>query len=140
MTAIDRKLLVKVMSAASEDPIKLHKEGNTLCDTGKHKEAVEKFLSASKLYEKKGNVFDASNMLFKAGECSFIMKDYATAIERFMKSSEMAFSKGFDRFAVSGLEYALDCYRATKKANTKKARELTKKIAEVKEKLASQSF
>ncbi len=140
LIAIDRKLLVKGLSATNEDPIKLHKEGNVLCDTGKHKEALEKFLLASKLYEKKGNVFDASNMLFKAGECSFIMKDYETAIDRFMKSSEMAFSKGFDRFAVSGLEYILDCYKATKKTNTKEAKELRKKIAEVKEKLASQSF
>ena len=140
LTAIDRKLLVKVMSVQNEDPIKLHKEGNTLCDIGKYNEALEKFLLASKLYEKKGNFFDASNMMFKAGECSFMMKDYETAIDRFMKSAEVAFSKGFDRFAVSGLEYALDCYKATKKSGKKEAKELKKKIAEVKEKLASQPF
>ncbi|MCW4053230.1 MAG: hypothetical protein NWE78_08510 [Candidatus Bathyarchaeota archaeon] len=131
---------MKVVSVQNTDPIKLHKEGIRLSDIGKQKEAAEKFLSASKLYEKKGNVFDASNMMFKAGECSFMMKDYETAIDRFMKSAEVAFSKGFDRFAVSGLEYALDSYKATKKGAKKEARELKKKIAEVKKKLASQPF
>jgi tetratricopeptide (TPR) repeat protein len=128
------------MSVEKEDPIKLHKEGNLLYETGKYKEAAEKFLQSSELYEKKSNFFDASNMMFKAGECSFMLKDYETAIERFNKSAELAFQKGFDRFGVSALEYIRDCYKALKKEKSKEAVELQKKIKEVKEKLASQMF
>ena len=128
------------MSLEKEDPIRLHKEGNTLYDTGKYSEAAEKLLQASALYEKKTNFFDASNMMFRAGECSFMTKDYKTAIERFNKSAEIAFSKGFDRFGVSALEYVLDCYRALGKEKSKEAAELQKRIKQVKEKLASQFF
>jgi len=128
------------MSVEKEDPIKLHKEGNLLYETGKYKEAAEKFLQSSELYEKKSNFFDASNMIFKAGECSFMLKDYETAIERFNKSAELAFQKGFDRFGVSALEYIRDCYKALKKEKSKESVELQKKIKEVKEKLAAQMF
>jgi tetratricopeptide (TPR) repeat protein len=128
------------MTAEKEDPIRLHKEGNTLYEIGKYDEAAEKLLQASMLYEKKNNFFDASNMVFKAGECSFATKDYKTAIERFNKSAEIAFGKGFDRFAVSALEYVSDCYKALKREKSKEARDLQKKIKEVKEKLASQLF
>ncbi len=128
------------MSVEKEDPIKLHKQGNTLYETGKYEEASEKFLQSSNLYEGKGNFFDASNMIFKAGECSFMLKEFETGIERFNKSAEMAFGKGFDRFAVSGLEYVLDCYKALKKDKTKEAVSLRKKIKETKDKLASQLF
>ncbi len=123
-----------------EDPIKLHKQGNLLYETGKHEEAAAKFLKSSELYEKKSNSFDASNMLYKAGECSFLLKDYETAIERFEKSAELAFNKGFDRFGVSALEYILDCYKATKRGKSKEAVALQKKIKEVKDRLASQMF
>lgn len=128
------------MSVEKEDPIKLHREGITLYDTGKYAEATEKFLQSSELYMKKGDFFDASNMMFRAGECSFTVKDYKTAIERFNRSAEIAFSKGFDRFAVSALEYTLDCYKMLKKEKSKEATELQKKIKEVKDKLASQLF
>jgi len=128
------------MSVESEDPIKLHKEGNLLYETEKYKEAAENFIQSSELYEKKNNFFDASNMMFKAGECSFMLKNYKTAIERFNKSAEIAFQKGFDRFGVSALEYILDCYKALKKEKSKEAVELQKKIKEVKNKLASQMF
>lgn len=128
------------MSVEKEDPIKLHKEGTTLYEVGKYDEAAEKFLQASELYLKKNDFFDASNMMYKAGECSFVTKDYETAIERFNKSAEISFSKGFDRFAVSALEYILDCYKALKKEKSKEATELQKKIREVKDKLASQPF
>ena len=128
------------MSIAKEDPIRLHKEGNTLCEIGKYDEAVEKFLQASALYERKNNFFDASAMMFKAGECSYLTKDYKTAVERFKRSSEIAFGKGFDRFGVSALEYILDCYKGLKKGKSKEAVELQKKIKEVKERLASQLF
>ncbi|UCE96689.1 MAG: hypothetical protein JSV51_03605 [Candidatus Bathyarchaeota archaeon] len=128
------------MSVEKEDPIKLHKEGNLLYETEKYEEAAEKFLKSSQLYEKKGNFFDSSNMMFKAGECSFLLKDYKIAMERFNMSAETAFKKGFDRFGVSALEYALDCYKALKREKSQEALGLRKKIKEVKDKLAAQPF
>ena len=128
------------MSVQKEDPIKLHKQGNILYETEKYEEATEKFLQSSELYVKKGNFFDASNMLFKAGECSFMLKKYKIAIERFNKSADISFQKGFDRFGVSALEYILDCYKGLKKEKSKEAVKLQKKIKEVKDKLASQLF
>jgi tetratricopeptide (TPR) repeat protein len=123
-----------------EDPIKIHKEGTTLYDSGNYKEALEKFLRASQLYEKANNFFDASYTLFKAAECSFMQKDYEIAIERFMKSAEIALEKSFDRFGLGGLEYALDCYKAVGKEKDTTATELKKKIVEVKKKLEAQGF
>ena len=118
-----------------EDPIKIHKEGTSLSDLGKHDEASEKFLSASELYEKEGNYFDASYTLFKAAECSYLLKDYDIAAERFLKAADLALKKAFDRFAISALEYALDCYKAQGKE--KKKAELKKKIKELKEKVSA---
>ena len=123
-----------------DDPIKLHKQGNVLYETEKYEEAIEKFLQSSMLYEKKNNFFDASTMLFKAGECNYMLKDYATAIEHFSKAAEIAFQKGFERFGVSALEYIHDCYKALKKEKSPEAEELQEKIKEVKERLASQYF
>jgi tetratricopeptide (TPR) repeat protein len=94
---------------------------------------MEKFLRASELYNKASDFFDSTSMLYKAGECAYVLKDYETAIEHFMKSAESSFNKGFDRFGVSALEYARDCYSAMKKKQ--KAKELEKKIKEVKAKL-----
>jgi len=119
-----------------EDPLKIHREGTALSDNGKYEEAIEKFLEASKLYEKVGNVFDAAYMLFKAAECSFLLKNYDTAIERFLKAADLSFGKGYDRFGLGALEYALDCYKAAGKENDEKAVELRKKIRELKEKLS----
>ncbi|MDH5460683.1 MAG: tetratricopeptide repeat protein [Candidatus Bathyarchaeota archaeon] len=118
-----------------KDPIKIHREGTALSDTGKHEKAIEKFLEASEVYEKVGNIFDASYTLYKAAECSFILKDYSTASERFLKAAELAFKKGFDRFGVSALEYTLDCYKAAGEEG--KIEELKKKIKEAKEKLSA---
>ncbi|MFQ6064749.1 MAG: hypothetical protein ACE5L6_04655 [Candidatus Bathyarchaeia archaeon] len=118
-----------------KDPIKIHREGTALSDTGKYEEAIEKFLEASQLYEKVGNIFDASYTLYKAAECSYTLKEYDTASERFLKAAELAFKKGFDRFAVSALEYALDCYRAA--GEDEKIKELEKKIKEAKERLST---
>jgi len=118
-----------------EDPIKLHREGTALSDVGKHEEAMEKFLQASELYEKAKNFFDASYALFKAAECNYILKDYSNATERFLKAADLAFKVGYDRFGLSALEYALDCYKAT--GEKKKAKELEKKIKEVKGKLSA---
>ncbi len=119
-----------------EDPLKMHREGTALSDGGKYKEAIDKFLEASKLYEKVGNVFDASYTLFKAAECSFLLRDYETAIERFLEAAELSFGKGYDRFGLGALEYAFDCYKAEGKEEGKKVVELKKKIKELKEKLS----
>jgi len=116
-----------------EDPVKLHKDGNTLYEIGRYEEAKEKFLKASELYKGRNNFFDATYALFKAGECAFMLKDYAGAVEYFLKSAELSFQKGFDRFGVSALEYARDCYKALGKSE--KISEIEKKIREVKAKL-----
>jgi tetratricopeptide (TPR) repeat protein len=118
-----------------EDPIKIHREGTSLSDVGKHEEAMEKFLRASELYEKAKNFFDASYALFKAAECNYMLKDYKTASERFLNAADLAFKVSYDRFGLSALEYALDCYKAT--GEKKKAKELEKKIKELKAKLST---
>jgi len=116
-----------------EDPVKLHKDGNTLYELGKYEEAKEKFLKASELYKKANNFFDATYALFKAGECAFMLKDYEKAVEYFVKSADLSFEKGFDRFGVSALEYARDCYKALGKKE--ELDETEKKIKELKAKL-----
>lgn len=116
-----------------EDPIKLHKDSNTLYELGKYDEAEKGFLIAAELYKKKNNFFDSVFMLFKAGECAYNLKNYEEAAEYFSKSTELSLDKGFDRFGVSGLEYLRDCYQALKKEE--KVEEITKKIKEIKEKL-----
>ena len=122
-----------MVMAEEEDPVKLHKDGNTLYESGKYEEAKEKFLKASELYKKANNFFDATYALFKAGECAFMLKDYTGAVEYFLKSAELSFQKGFDRFGVSALEYARDCYRVL--GESEKVLETEKKIKEVKAKL-----
>jgi len=123
-----------------EDPLKIHREGTALYDSGKYKEAIEKFLRASQLYEKLGNFFDSSYMLFKAAECSFLLKEYETAVERFLKSADISLDKGFDRFGLGALEYARDCYKAMAKEKSKEFTEVQKRIDEVKKKLEAQAF
>ena len=118
-----------------EDPVKMHKDANNLLDSGKYEEALELFLRTAELYRKAQNYFDSTTMLYKAGECGFAMKDYEKALEYFNKSAELSFSKGYDRFAVSALDYARDCHK--KLGHTEKVEELSKKIKEVKEKLES---
>jgi tetratricopeptide (TPR) repeat protein len=116
-----------------EDPVKLHKETNTLYEVGQYKEAMEKSLRAAELYQKANNFFDATSMLYRAGECACMLKDYEMAVEHFMKSADLSFEKGFDRFGVSALEYARDCYVNLKMK--KKAAEIGKEINKVKAKL-----
>jgi tetratricopeptide (TPR) repeat protein len=116
-----------------EDPVKLHKDANTLFETGKYKEACETYLKAAELYRKVQNFFDATTMLYKAGESAYALKDYENAVEYFMKSAELSFQKGFDRFGLSALEYTRDCYKAVE--NKEKVEELEKKIKEVRAKL-----
>jgi len=122
-----------MIEKVKEDPVKLHREAIALYDTGKYKEAKERFLRAAELYQKVNNFFDAASMLYKAGECAYMLKDYETAVEHFLKSADLSFNKGFDRFGVSALEYARDCYSAMKKK--RKVKELEKKIKDVKVKL-----
>ena len=118
-----------------KDPIKIHREGTALADAGKHKEAIDKFLEAYELYEKARNLFDASYTLFKAAECSFITKDFNTAVERFLKAADISLEIGYDRFGLSALEYSLDCYKALK--DKKMVVKLKKQIKEVKDKLST---
>ena len=116
-----------------EDPVKMHKDANSLMDSGKYKEAQELFLRTAELYRKAQNYFDSTTMLYKAGECSFALKEYEKAVEYFNKSAELSFSKGFDRYGLSALDYAKDCQKAL--GNTAEVAELEKKIKEVKAKL-----
>ena len=118
-----------------EDPIKMHKDANNIMESGKYDEARELFLRTAELYRKKQNFFDATTMLYKAGECSFALKEYEKATEYFMQSAELSFNKGYDRFGVSALDYARDCHKAL--GNTEEVEELTKKIKETKTKLES---
>jgi tetratricopeptide (TPR) repeat protein len=118
-----------------EDPIKMHKDANSLMDSGKYEDAKELFLKTAELYRKAQNFFDATTMYYKAGECDFALKNYEKAVESFMKSAELSFEKGFDRFGVSALEYARDCQKAL--GNKEKVEELDKKIKEIKAKLES---
>ena len=118
-----------------EDPAKMNKDANSLMDNGKHEEAKDLFLRTAELYRKAQNYFDATTLYYKAGECDFALKQYEKAAESFMKSAELSFQKGFDRFGVSALDYAKDCYNAM--GNKEKVAELEKKIKEVKAKLES---
>jgi tetratricopeptide (TPR) repeat protein len=129
------------MSQASKvDPIKTHREGTALYDSANYKEAIDKFLQASQLYGKVGDFFDSSYTLFKAAECSFFLKDYQTAVERFLEAADKMLERGYDRFALGALEYANDCYKAMGKERGRKVTELKRKIAEVKKKLEAQTF
>ena len=118
-----------------EDPVKMHKEAGTIMDQGKYDEAREIFLRTAELYRKSQNYFDATTMYYKAGECSFALKEYEKAIEQFTQSAELSLQKGYDRFALSALDYTRDCQKAL--GNTKEVEELTKKMKELKEKLES---
>jgi tetratricopeptide (TPR) repeat protein len=129
----------KELKVMSEKPVRRlsqdGKEANTLMDAGKYEEARDLFLRTAELYRKSQNYFDSTTMLYKAGECDFALKNYDKAVESFMKSADLSFLKGFDRFGVSALDYAKDCYNAL--GNKEKVQELEKKIKEVKAKLES---
>ena len=121
-----------------EDPIKMHKEANSLMENGKYVEARDIFVKTAELYYKGQNYFGSAEMYYKAGECVFALKEYEKGVEFFMKSADISFNKGFDRYGVSALDYARDCQKAL--GNTKEVEELSKKIKEVKEKLESSGF
>jgi len=118
-----------------EDPVKMHKDANSLMEAGKYAEARDLFLKTAELYRKAQNFFDSTTMYYKAGECSFALKEYEKALESFTKSAELSFQKGYDRFGVSALDYAKDCQKAL--GNTAEVEALDKKIKEVKAKLES---
>ena len=121
-------------------PIKTHRDGTALYDSGNYKEALDKFLQASQSYRKVGDFFDSSYTLFKAAECSFLLKDYQTAVERFLEAADKMLERGYDRFGLGALEYANDCHKALGKEKGKKVTDLKKRIAEVKKKIESQAF
>jgi len=56
-------------------------------------------------------------------------------LERYETAAELAFSKGYDRFGVSALEYARDCYQRLD--NQDRVNELQSKINEIKGKLST---
>jgi tetratricopeptide (TPR) repeat protein len=116
-----------------EDPVRLHKEANSLMENGKYAEARDLFVKTAELYFKGQNYFGSAEMYYKAGESAFALKENEKAIELFMKAAQISFDKGFDRFGVSALDYARDCQKVL--GHTKEVEELTKKIKEVKEKL-----
>ena len=120
------------MSTVREDPIKMHKDANALMENGKYVEARDLFVRVAELYYKGQNYFGSAEMNYKAGECSFALKEYQKAVELFTKSADIAFSKGFDRYGLSGLEQARDSQKAL--GNTKEAEELSKKIKEINDK------
>ena len=121
-----------------EDPIKLHKDANSLMENGKYNEARDIYVKTAELYYKGQNYFGAAEMYYKAGECSFALKEYEKGAELFMKSADISFNKGFDRYGVSALDYAKDNYKAL--GNQEKVAELEKKIKETKDKLESSGF
>ena len=113
-----------------ENPIKLHKEATALADEDKLEEASGKYVQASEMYEEVKNFFDASYAMFEAAECNYQLKEYNKAKERFLKSADLAFDKGYDSFGVSALEYAVDCHKAL--GEEEQADELEQKIKEKK--------
>jgi tetratricopeptide (TPR) repeat protein len=120
------------MSNVREDPIKMHKDANALMENGKYTEARDLFVKVAELYYKGQNYFGSAEMTYKAGECSFALKDYQKALELFTKSSDISFSKGFERYGISALEQARDSHKAL--GNTKEVEELTKKISDLNKK------
>ena len=120
------------MSTVREDPIKLHKDANALMENGKYAEARDLFVKVAELYYKGQNYFGSAEMNYKAGECSFALKDYQKAVELFTKSADVSFAKGFERYGVSALEQARDSQKAL--GNTKEVDELTKKINDLNKK------
>ena len=114
------------------DTIKLHKDAQALMESGKLAEARDLFTKVAELYYKGQNYFGSAEMNFKAGECSFNLKEYEKAVEFFTKSSDISFAKGFERYGVTALENARDSQKAL--GNTQAADELSKKIAEINKK------
>jgi len=118
--------------SVKEDPIKMHKDANALMECGKYTEARDLFAKVAELYYKGQNYFGSAEMNYKAGECSFNLKEYQKAVEFFTKSADVSLNKGFDRYGLSALEQARDGQKAL--GNTKEVEELNKKIKELSDK------
>src|SRR5271169_5468493 len=114
------------------DPIRMHKQAISLMENGKYEEAKDMFAKTGELYYKGQNYFGAAEMYYKAGEAAVALKDCTKGVEFFMKSSEISFSKAFDRYGLSALEQARDCQKTL--GNTKEVEELEKKIKEINDK------
>ncbi len=114
------------------DTIKLHKDAQALMESGKLAEARDLFAKVADLYYKGQNYFGSAEMNYKAGECSFNLKEYEKAVEFFTKSADISLGKGFDRYGVSALENVRDSQKAL--GNTKEVEEVNKKIAEINKK------
>jgi len=110
------------------DPIKMHKQAISLMENGKYEEARDLFAKTGELYYKGQNYFGSAEMYYKAGEAAVALKDCEKGVEFFMKSSEISFSKAFDRYGISALEQARDCQKTL--GNTKEVEELNTKIKE----------
>ena len=110
----------------------MHKEAIALMENGKYAEARDIFVKTAELYYKGQNYFGAAEMYYKAGEAAVALKDYEKGAEFFMKSADISFSKGFDRYGLSALEQARDCQKTL--GNTKEVEELEKKIKEINDK------
>lgn len=118
--------------SVKEDPIKLHKEAIALMENGKFAESRDLFAKVAELYYKNQNYFGAAEMNYKAGESSLSLKDYQKSVEFFMKSADISFSKGFERYGITALEQARDGQKAL--GNTKEVEELNKRIKEFNDK------
>ena len=116
------------------DVIKLHKDAQALMEAGKYTEARDLFAQVAELYYKGQNYFGSAEMNYKAGECSFQLKEYEKAVEFFNKAADVSFAKGFDRFGLSALENARDNQKAL--GNTAEVEALNKKIDEINKKNA----
>jgi len=101
-------------------------------EQGKLVEARDLFAKVAELYYKGQNYFGSAEMNYKAGECSFQLKDYQKAVEFFTKSADVSLNKGFDRYGLSALEQTRDSQKAL--GNTKEVEELEKKIKEITDK------
>jgi len=110
----------------------MHKQAIALMENGKFEEAKNLFAKVAELYYKGQNYFGSAEMYYKAGEAAVALKDCKKGVEFFMKSSEISFSKAFDRYAISAIEQARDCQKTL--GNTKEVEELNKKIKEFNDK------
>jgi tetratricopeptide (TPR) repeat protein len=119
--------------STKEDPIKLHKNANSLLEDGKAAEARELFTKGGELYYKDQNFFGAAEMYYKAGDCSLTLKEYPQAVELFSKAADIALNKGFDRYGLSALKEVQNAQKAA--GNIKAVEEIEKRIKEINDKI-----
>jgi len=88
----------------------------------------------AELYYKGQNYFGSAEMNYKAGECSFQLKEHEKAVEFFTKAADISLAKGFDRFGLSALQNARESQQAL--GNTAEVEAISKKIDEINKKNA----